>query len=420
MSGEVGGLWNYKPHDSEEASVMKSTVINSSKEMTAYSDFPPSPELANYMHNRKLLQYFQDYAQHFKLHQYIRFNHKVINVKKSVDHSDSGRWLVEYEDSDEFDAVLLCTGHHKTPHWPAKWPGQDKFKGWIVHSHDYKEPIGYDDKRVVAVGIGNSGGDIAVELSRVAEQARRFTHKVMYMIPQWIRSWYVQKLLNDRFDHALYGIQPKHDVFSSHFTQNDELPMRIASGTVIVKPNIERVTEHDVHFNDGSIAKNIDYIVLSTGYEITFPIVDDKNLINVKDNQVDLYKYMFPLDQIHNTLAVIGLIQMQARVFFSVLAGETKLPTAAEMRNDMLLKREKMRKQYVASSRHTIQVDYIAFLDELATMIGCRPRFFPLLLKDPALAVACAFGPCAPYVYRINGPHQWEGTLFLISLNIFR
>ncbi|WKX88743.1 hypothetical protein Q1695_008400 [Nippostrongylus brasiliensis] len=452
MSGEVGGLWNYKPHDSEEASVMKSTVINSSKEMTAYSDFPPSAELANYMHNRKLLEYFQDYAQHFKLHQYIRFNHKVINVKKSVDHSDSGKWLVEYEDSDkvvrsdEFDAVLLCTGHHKTPHWPAKWPGQEKFKGRIVHSHDYKEPIGYDDKRVVAVGIGNSGGDIAVELSRVAEQvylstrrgawilnrlhsrgmpldtlvARRFTHKVMYMIPQWIRSWYVQKLLNDRFDHALYGIQPKHDVFSSHFTQNDELPMRIASGTVIVKPNIKRFTEHDVHFNDGSIAKNIDYIVLSTGYEITFPIVDDKNLINVKDNQVDLYKYMFPLDQTHNTLAVIGLIQplgsimpiaeMQARVFFSVLAGETKLSTTAEMRNDMLLKREKMRKQYVASSRHTIQVDYIAFLDELATMIGCRPRFFPLLLKDPALAVACAFGPCAPYVYRINGPHQWEGA----------
>ncbi|KAK6047696.1 hypothetical protein COOONC_14800, partial [Cooperia oncophora] len=81
MSGEVGGLWNYKPQDSEEASVMKSTVINSSKEMSAYSDFPPKPEVANYMHNRKLLEYFQQYAQHYDLHKYIKFHHKVVNVK---------------------------------------------------------------------------------------------------------------------------------------------------------------------------------------------------------------------------------------------------------------------------------------------------------------------------------------------------
>lgn len=48
----LGGLWRY--HDSDEdgiASVMRSTIINSSKEMSAYSDFPPPAELPNYMHN---------------------------------------------------------------------------------------------------------------------------------------------------------------------------------------------------------------------------------------------------------------------------------------------------------------------------------------------------------------------------------
>ncbi|VDP51121.1 unnamed protein product [Heligmosomoides polygyrus] len=270
MSGEVGGLWNYKPQDSEEASVMKSTVINSSKEMSAYSDFPPRPDVANYMHNRRLLEYFQEYAKHYDLLKLIRFHHKVTGIKKAVDYSNTGRWMVEYTDrwadillsdltylracslfatapaldtgvaqNDEFDAVLLCTGHHKVPHWPEKWPGQDEFKGRIVHSHDYKEPIGFEDKRVVAVGIGNSGADIAVELSRVSEQlylstrrgawilnrlhkrgmpldvcvARRFTHTVLFSIPHSIRSWYVQKTINDRFDHAAYGLQPKHDVF---------------------------------------------------------------------------------------------------------------------------------------------------------------------------------------------------------------
>lgn len=48
--------------------------------------------------------------------------------------------------------------------------GLDRFKGEIVHSHDYKTLTGYEDKRIVVIGIGNSGGDAAVELSRVANQ----------------------------------------------------------------------------------------------------------------------------------------------------------------------------------------------------------------------------------------------------------
>ncbi|KAL6732905.1 hypothetical protein Aduo_003614 [Ancylostoma duodenale] len=431
---------------------MKSTVINSSKEMSAYSDFPPKPEAANYMHNQKLLEYFQDYAEHYQLHKHIKFNHKVTNIRKAPDYLNTGRWFVDYTDSagaaqsDRFDAVLLCIGHHKIPHWPEKWPGQDEFKGRILHSHDYKEPTGFDDKRVVAVGIGNSGADVAVELSRVAEQvylstrrgawilnrvhtrgmpldicmSRRFIHSVLYSIPRSIRAWHVQRTINNRFDHAAYGLQPKHDVFGAHTTQNDELPIRLASGTIVVKPNIDRFTEHDVYFTDGSKVENIDYVVLSTGYDITFPIVEGGELIKVDKNRVELYKYMYPLDQPHNTFAVIGLIQplgsimpvaeMQARVFFSALSGESTLPCASEMRKDVLDKRERMRKHFVDSHRHTLQVDYIPFMDELATIIGCRPRFLPLLFQDTALAIATTFGPCAPYIYRINGPHKWEGA----------
>lgn len=48
--------------------------------------------------------------------------------------------------------------------------GLDTFKGEIIHSHDYKTLTGYEDKRIVVIGIGNSGGDAAVELSRVAKQ----------------------------------------------------------------------------------------------------------------------------------------------------------------------------------------------------------------------------------------------------------
>lgn len=71
-----------------------------------------------------------------------------------------------------FDCVLLCNGHHATPHFPPKWPGQDKFKGKITHAHSYKEPRGYEDTNVVVVGMGNSALDLAVEISKVAKQVR--------------------------------------------------------------------------------------------------------------------------------------------------------------------------------------------------------------------------------------------------------
>ena len=67
------------------------------------------------------------------------------------------------------DGVMVCTGHHTQPQVP-KFKDQDKFKGQILHTHSYKRPEGYERKKVVVVGIGNSGGDAAVELSPIADK----------------------------------------------------------------------------------------------------------------------------------------------------------------------------------------------------------------------------------------------------------
>lgn len=76
---------------------MKSTVINTSKEMTAYSDFPPPADFANFMHNRKLLDYFTRYAQHYDLEKHIRFGRWVKNVRRSDTYPETGKWIVEYK-----------------------------------------------------------------------------------------------------------------------------------------------------------------------------------------------------------------------------------------------------------------------------------------------------------------------------------
>ncbi|KAL0164106.1 hypothetical protein M9458_039859, partial [Cirrhinus mrigala] len=59
---------------------------------------------------------------------------------------------------------------------------------------------------------------------------------------------------------------------------------------------------------------------------------------------------------------------------------------------------------------HTIQVDYILYMDELAKQVGVRPPILKLLLTDPRLSVNVIFGPCTPYQFRLHGPGQWEGA----------
>jgi len=70
----------------------------------------------------------------------------------------------------------------------------------------------------------------------------------------------------------------------------------------------------------------------------------------------------------------------------------------------------KLNKRYVKSSRHTLEVDFVPYLDGLAEMLDCKPRPQDYLLNDPRLAIAILFGPNISYAYRLRGPHQWEGA----------
>lgn len=66
--------------------------------------------------------------------------------------------------------------------------------------------------------------------------------------------------------------------------------------------------------------------------------------------------------------------------------------------------------RYVTSQRHTIQVDYVPYMDELAELVGARPSPLRLLLTDPRLGLNLMLGPCTPYQYRLRGPGKWPGA----------
>ncbi|CAK5080893.1 unnamed protein product [Meloidogyne enterolobii] len=446
-STDIGGLWRYKPYETEEGTVMKTTVINTSKEMTAYSTFVPPSNFANFMHNRCMLEYLRLYADSFDFNKYLYLEHKVINVERCEDFENNGQWIVQYKKGNNsevfheiFDAVLLCTGHHTTPNSPPTWPGQENFKGKIIHAHSYKDQRGYDDQVVVVVGVGNSGVDIAVELSRVAKQVylvtrrgtwvlfrnmdhsypfdmalnTRWWHILKQIVPSSAVSWHLEKIFNRRFNHAKFGLKPKHSILAAHLTVNDELPNRLCCGTVRVKPNIREFLPdgNGIIFEDGSEIKNVDHLILATGYSFSFPLAEHGTLIPVVENDMDLYLYMYPPQlSPKNTLAVIGLIQplgsimpiaeMQARLFFEVLNGNVVLPKWRAMQDNIRERKEKLQARYV---------DYIDYMDELARLIGCLPALGKYAISDPTFYQKLLFGANAPYVYRLDGPGKWDGA----------
>ncbi|KAL1427557.1 hypothetical protein MTO96_017259 [Rhipicephalus appendiculatus] len=174
-SSELGGVWAYHDDDVEgRASVMRTTVTNTSKEMSAFSDFPPPKDLPNYMHNTKMLGYLRSYAEHFGVTKHVKTRQDVVQVTPAADYEKTGRWDVLVRDletntdrTETFDAVAVCVGHHAYPNVPY-FKGQEKFRGRIVHTHSLKNADSFRDQRVAVVGIGNSGVDAVVDVSHVA------------------------------------------------------------------------------------------------------------------------------------------------------------------------------------------------------------------------------------------------------------
>lgn len=158
---------------------MPTTVLNHSKEVGAISNFPPKKEYCNYMRHREVYEYMTEYYKHHDCEKYIRFNTEVINVRKSEDYDETGRFLVTVKDkifgkvsTDTYDGVMVCTGHFNVP-IIGEFPGLDKFKGTVIHTHSLKTVEKFKGQNVLIIGNGCSGLDAAEVLCSVAKQVKQ-------------------------------------------------------------------------------------------------------------------------------------------------------------------------------------------------------------------------------------------------------
>ncbi|XP_066548230.1 flavin-containing monooxygenase 5 [Amia ocellicauda] len=460
---DLGGLWRFKEvSEQDRASIYRSLTVNISKEMMCYSDFPIPAEFPNYMHHSRILEYLRMYAQHFKLLPHIRFQTSVRSVRERRDFSRTGQWDVVTVDKNGqqethlFDAVMVCTGHYTYPNLPLKeFPGIETFEGKYFHSWEYKEPDELKGKRIVVIGIGNSGGDIAVESSRVAEQVymstrrgawvirvvsdkgipvdvqynTRFVHILFQILPISVLNWIGERILNKQYDHHMYALKPQHRLFSQIPVINDDLPFRILSGSVVVKPNVREIRGSSVVFEDGTVVDKIDVVVFATGYNYDYPFLPP-SILGKTGHRLGLYKHVFPPNLEHPTLAVVGFIhglgaimcmaEMQARWATRVFTGRKKLPSKQAMLRSIENDTKQMEKSYICSKLVPLQVDFASYLDDLAGEIGVRPNLFWLFFTDYPLWKKVLMGPLTTYQYRLRGPGRWPDARHAIFTQMDR
>ncbi|XP_075856497.1 dimethylaniline monooxygenase [N-oxide-forming] 4 isoform X2 [Microcebus murinus] len=429
--------------------VYRSLVTNVCKEMSCYSDFPYREDYPNFMSQEKFWNYLQEFAEHFDLLKYIQFKTTVCSVTKHPDFSKTGQWdvVTETEGKQEravFDAVMVCTGYFPNPRLPLEsFPGIHKFKGQILHSQEYKIPEGFQGKRVLVIGLGNTGGDVAVELSRTAAQVllstrtgtwvigrysdggypfsmmitRRCYNFIAQVLPSCFLNWIGERRMNKRFNHENYGLSITKGK-KSKFIVNDELPTCILCGTVTMKTSVKEFTETSAVFEDGTVEENIDSVIFTTGYTFSFPFLEEP-LKSLCKKKLFLYKLVFPASLERATLAIIGLIglkgsilagtELQARWATRVFKGLCEIPPAQKLMAEATEK-EQLIKRGVMTDPSEDKLDYIPYMDELAACIGAKPNIPLLFLKDPRLAWEVFFGPCTSYQYRLMGPGTWDGA----------
>ncbi len=389
---EVGGNWRYG-NDNGMSSAYRSLHINTSRDLMSYATYPMPDDYPDYPNHWQIAKYFDDYVDHFGLREKISFRTEVKKIEPVGD-----EWEVTVSDEDgrersnRYGAVMVANGHHWDPRWPEPpFPGSDDFEGEQIHAHYYREPDVLEGKRVLVLGIGNSATDIAVESSRYAEATFLAMRRGAYVIPKYLRGvptdeagppilsrlplavqrfFFMSSIKIAAGDMTKYGLpQPDHKLLEAHPTVSSDLLPRLGHGDIVVKPNIGSFPGgRTVRFVDGS-EEEIDLVVYCTGYKISFPFFEE-GLISAPDNRIPLYRRVVSVQ--HPGLYFIGFIQplgaimpiaeAQSEWIGDLLRGKAELPSRQAMRRVIEREDRRMAKRYVASKRHTIQVDFYPYL----------------------------------------------------------
>jgi hypothetical protein len=316
----VGGLWDI---ESPKSTMYESAHLISSKTTTAYDEFPMRDEVADFPSHRDINTYFNEYADNFDLRRHFRFETEVVAAEP-----DGKNWLVTSRDRDgsevaeTFAGLIIANGILSEPSIPEF---EGEFTGELMHTSAYRNPEIFKGKRILIIGAGNSGCDIAVDAVHYADSVDMSLRSGYWFFPKYILgrpsdtlnegptlpAW-IKTRVDGRVIRLITGNparlgfpEPNGRIYETHPVMNTLVLYHAGHGDIKVQKDIERFDGNEVKFKDGT-SKEYDMVMLATGYRLNYPFIDPQHL-NWKKNHPDLYLNIFTPK--HRNVFVLGMVE---------------------------------------------------------------------------------------------------------------
>ena len=296
---DVGGIWDI---DNPGTPIYQSAHFISSRDRSGFFDFPMPASYADYPSRTEILEYTRTFADAYGLRAAIRFDSAVLRSEQRPD----GSWELDTtHGAVRASALVCCTGVTWAPRMPDV-PG--RFDGEIIHSVRYRDPSLFAGRRVLVVGLGNSGADIASDAAPAADAAFISTRRGYHFIPKfvagspsdqtdWLPIWGERLLYHVMRplvigDVRRWGLpKPDHKLFESHPLLNTQLLHYLQHGDIKAKPGVDRFDGDAVVFTDGT-RERVDLVVFATGYNMSIPYLP-ADYLHWSNGRPDMYLNAF-------------------------------------------------------------------------------------------------------------------------------
>jgi indole-3-pyruvate monooxygenase len=279
--------------------------LHTVKEFSNLPFFPFPKNYPQYVPKKLLLEYFSNYAKKFSLK--INFSSEAKSIR-----DENGNWEIQTE-SKKYLAknLIICTGYNNIPKSPV-WKGIKNFKGEIIHSKNYLNGKRFFGKRVLVVGIGNTGGEISLDLFESGAKVdicvrgpvrvvprdlsgipMQYSAILFTMIPARLADFLSKTILKFFVkDMSHLGFVTPDFGTVSQLKIQEKVPLidigtvaLIQQGIIKVQKGIAEIFENEILFEDGSRGV-YDVVLLATGYSsgLSNLIEESSDLFDAKGN----------------------------------------------------------------------------------------------------------------------------------------
>jgi dimethylaniline monooxygenase (N-oxide forming) len=401
-SDDLGGQWHTS---AAHSGVWPGMHTNTSRAMTAFSDFPAPADHPLHPAAEQVHAYLRAYASHFGVTERIRFGARVERIRQG--------WEV---DGEPFEGVIVASGRFRKPCLPG---AISLFKGEVIHAFDYPGADAFRDRRTLVYGNGISGLEIASDLAPSAPVVSAF-RKPRYVIQKVVEGvssdwqWYTlfgalerrflgpeewgrrqrERILRVAGNPADFGAPAPHlDLRIAGISLCQDYLNQVRDGSITCRPAISSIAGHEVTFTDGS-TEQVEAIICATGYDLDIPYFE-RDASELLESNLSLYQRTLHPDLpglgfIGQFLAqgpYFSLLELQARWIVALWAGDASLPPDSKLR------------ELMAQGQPPLDA-HNALALTLAEELGVSPD----ATAWPELSDALIFGPLLPPRYRLSGP----------------